>query len=72
MLHRAAFLYMEEGLVASTELVLLQGAFNTLTRLFGRVGLKKIVRKTVSIICPQSQQQLWVQCPDCGSDLAMG
>ena len=51
MLHRAAFLYVDDGLVASTDLVWLQGLFDTLDRLFNRVGLCKNVGKLISVLC---------------------
>ena len=37
--HCAGFFYAEYGLVALTDLVWMQGVFDTLTRLFDRVGL---------------------------------
>ena len=39
VLHFTAFLYPDDGLVASTDLVWLQGAFDSNTGLFGGVGL---------------------------------
>ena len=48
---KAAFLYADDGLVAPTDLGWLQSAFDTLTGLFDRVGLRKNVRKTVGIVC---------------------
>ena len=53
MLHRAAFFYAYCGLVASVDPFWLQGAVDTPTRLFNRVGLRKNVRKTVMMLyCP--------------------
>ena len=46
----ATFLYAQDGLVASTDPEWLQGAFNALTRLFDRVGLRKNVIMTVRMI----------------------
>ena len=47
VLHRAAFFYLYDGLVAPTELLWWQGAFDTITGLFDRVGLRKNFEKTV-------------------------
>ena len=47
ILHLTAFLYAEDGLVASTDPEWLQGALNTLTRFFEKVGLQTKVVKTV-------------------------
>ena len=49
--HCAAFFYTGDGLVASTEPLWLQLEFDTLTGLFGRVGLHKNVGNTVRMIC---------------------
>ena len=38
-------------MVASSDPAWLQGAFNALVGLFGRVGLRKNVGKTVSMVC---------------------
>ena len=51
VLHRAAFFYLVNVLVMSTDPVWMQGAFDTLTGLFDRVGLQKNFRKEVKIIC---------------------
>ena len=51
VLHQAPILYADYRLVASTDPVWLQGAFDTLIRLFDRVGLWKNVGKTVGVIC---------------------
>ena len=51
--HRSTFYYADYGLVESTNLLWLQGAFNTLTGMFERVGLWKKVGKTARMIfCP--------------------
>ena len=41
MLHRAAIFYADDSLVASTDLVWMQGLFNALNRFFGRLGIRK-------------------------------
>ena len=51
VLHHTYFLYEDGGLVASKDPVFLQGAFDTFTGLFDRVGIWKNVRKTVGMIC---------------------
>ena len=51
MQHRAAFFYADDGPVASTDPVWLQGAFDTLTGLFNRVRLQTNVGNTVGVIC---------------------
>ena len=43
MLHRADFLYTDDSLVASTDPVYMQGAFETLTGLFDRVGIRNFL-----------------------------
>ena len=74
----------------------IQGAFNALVGLFGRVGLQKNVRKTVGMVCHPCQaagnitkaaygrritgegnsyrerQRDWVECKECGEQLAVG
>ena len=96
VLHRATFFYVNEVMVASTDLVWLKGGFDTLTELFGRLGIGENVGKTVGMLCrpcravgthPEadckrqmmgegltywSLLRLWVKCPDCGVELAMG
>ena len=53
MQHRAAFFYVDDGLVTSTDPVWMQGLFNTLTGLFDIVGLWTNIWKTVGMIyCP--------------------
>ena len=42
-------------MVASSDPVCLQGVFNALVGLFDRVGLRKNVRKTVSMVCQLCQ-----------------
>ena len=51
VLHRATFLYADDGVVASTDPVWLQGSFDTLTGLFDRVGIRTNFKKMVRIIC---------------------
>ena len=53
--HCSAFLYADDGLVASTDLVWLKGAFDTLTRLFDMVELQENVGKTVGMIYSRKQ-----------------
>ena len=50
MLQRATFSYSDEGMVASTDSVWLHGAFDTLTRLFDKVGLQTNSGNTVGIL----------------------
>ena len=49
--HQTALFYADNGMVASSDPCWLQWAFATLVELFDRVGLKKNVRKTVSMTC---------------------
>ena len=49
--HQAALFYADNGMVASSDPAWLQGAFNALVGLFDRVGLRKNVGKTVSMVC---------------------
>ena len=49
--HQAALFYEDDGLVASSDLRWLQGAFNTLVGLFDRVGLPTNVGYTVGMVC---------------------
>ena len=49
--HQAAFFYADDGMVASSEPLWLQGAFNTLVGLFDRVGLQTNFGKTVGMVC---------------------
>ena len=48
--HRGYFVYSDDGMLASTELEWLQGAFNTLARLSNRVRLQTNVSKTVGML----------------------
>ena len=50
MRHRAAIFYVDYGLVVLTDPVWLQRSFDTMTRLFDRVGLQTNFGKTVGII----------------------
>ena len=45
------FSYADDSLVASTDPVWLQGAFDTLTEFFNMVGLPKNAGKTVGMLC---------------------
>ena len=47
----SAFLCVDCGMVDSSNLGLLQTAFDTLTRLFDRVGLWTNIRRTVGMVC---------------------
>ena len=49
--HRATFFYADDGLIASTEPVWLQGELKTLTVFFDRVGLQKTSGNTVDMLC---------------------
>ena len=53
--HQAALFYADNGMVASSDPRWLQGTFNTLVGLFDRVGLRKNVGKTVSMVCHPCQ-----------------
>ena len=48
---RTSFLYADDGLVASMDLVWMQGAFVTLPWIFEKAGLQTNVRKVVGIFC---------------------
>ena len=48
---KAAFLHADDWVVASTYLVWLQTAFDTLEGLFVQLGLKKNVKKTMGMVC---------------------
>ena len=48
---KAAFLYTENEMVASTNLEWLHTVFDMLMGLFDQVGLKKNVKKTVGMVC---------------------
>ena len=49
--HCGDFFYADDGLLASTDPECLQGAFETLTGLLDRVGLRKNVGKAVGMVC---------------------
>ena len=53
--HQAALFYADNGMVASSDPVWMQGAFNALVVLFDRVGLQTNVRKTVGMVCHPCQ-----------------
>ena len=48
--HQASLFYVDDGMVASSDPRWLQGAFNTLVGLFGRVGLQTNFGKTVGMV----------------------
>ena len=48
---KTVLFYADNKLVASTDMGWLQSAFNTLTRIFDRVGLRTSVRKTMGMVC---------------------
>ena len=52
---KVAFFYEEYGMVASTEPGWIQLAFDMLTGLFERVGLRTNIRKTVGMVCKTFQ-----------------
>ena len=57
---KAAFLHADDWVVASTYLVWLQTAFDTLEGLFVQLGLKKNVKKTMGMVChPFQAAKLW-------------
>ena len=49
--HHGYFFYMHDSLVASTDPEYMQGALNTITRLFNRVGLRTNAGKAVRMLC---------------------
>ena len=49
--HQSYLFYADDDMVMSSNPIWLQGAFNTLVRLFDRVGLKTNVGKTVGMVC---------------------
>ena len=51
VIHRVTLFYVDEFLVASTELVYLQGEFDTLTGLFDRSGIWKNIGNMVGMLC---------------------
>ena len=53
--HQAALFYANDGMVASSDLVWLQGAFKALVGLFDRVGLCTNVGKTAGMVCHPCQ-----------------
>ena len=53
--HQAVLFYADDGMVASSDPVWLQGLFNALVGLFDRVGLQTNVRKTVGMVCHPCQ-----------------
>ena len=53
--HQAALFYADDGMVALLDPAWLQGTFNALVGLFDRVGLRKNVGKTVSMVCHPCQ-----------------
>ena len=55
--HQADLFYADDGMVDSSYLRWLQGAFITLVSLFDRVGLRKNVGKTVGMVCHPCQEK---------------
>ena len=53
--HQTALFYADDGMVASSVPLWLQGAFNTLIGLFGRVGMRKNVGKKFGMVCHPCQ-----------------
>ena len=53
--HQAALFYADDGMVALSEPLWLQWAFDALVGLFERVGLRTNVGKTVSMVCRPCQ-----------------
>ena len=53
--HHAALFYAYYGMIASSDLQWLQGAFNNLVSLFDPVGLRKFSGKTVGMVCHPCQ-----------------
>ena len=51
MLHRADFLYTDDGMVSSTDPDWMQGVLDTLAEFFYRVGLRTNFGKTVRMLC---------------------
>ena len=48
---KAEFFYGDVGIVDSTDPGWLHTAFNVLTGIFDRVGMKKMFKKTVRMVC---------------------
>ena len=53
--HHAALFYADTGMVASSDPRWLQWAFDTLVRIFKKVGLQNNVGKAVSMVCRRCQ-----------------
>ena len=53
--HQATLFYADNGMVASSDPLWLQGEFNTLVGLVDRVGLRENFRKTVIMVCHPCQ-----------------
>ena len=49
------FFYADDGVVNSTDLGWIQTAFDTMTILFDRVGMRKNIKKTVGMVCHPCQ-----------------
>ena len=54
--HQAALFYADDGMVVSSDPHWLKWAFNALVGLFGLVGLRTNVGKTVSVVCRPCQE----------------
>ena len=53
--HQLAVFYADDGMVFSSDPAWLLGAFSALVAIFGRVGLRTTVSKTVSMACHPCQ-----------------
>ena len=53
--HQAALFYADDGMVVSSDPAWLQGAFTNLVGIFDRVGVRKNVRNTASMVCQPCQ-----------------
>ena len=51
IIYLVAYSYSNDGLLALTQLKRLKRAFDFLTSLFDRVGLRKNMAKTVGMVC---------------------
>ena len=59
---KADFFYADDEMVASTDPGCLYTTFDTMTGIFGRVGLRINVRKTVGVVCHQCRAAgVWVE-----------
>ena len=58
--HQVSLFYTDDGMVALSDPCWIQGAYNTLVGLFGRVCLRNNVGKTVIMVC-RPCQEVWNQ-----------